>query len=255
MGTTSAGCELAKLPPFRDLPASVSKKLADISRLIRYRAGQTVAHDGEKTSFIGCVGEGVLRMQKTLPDGRQHIVGLLVEGDMFGRVLDGPLHFAIEAATDVSVCAFKRRPFEALLEQSPELERSVLLNILNELDRARHWMLILSQRKVSSRIAGFLLMLCTELDQAAAAVGPEHGAVDVTIPISRTDLAHLLGSRPESISRALHALADAGWIEMKTPYQIRILDIDALVAQSGEEDPISIEVLEELFRGDRKRTG
>ena len=154
--------------------------------------------------FIGCVLTGILRMQKTLADGREHIVGLLVEGDLFGRAFDGAAEFSIEAATEVEFCAFPKTKFETLLTQSPDLERAVLLNITNELDRAREWLIILSNQK----IAGFLLLMCSrfhDIDHILQ-LGPD--GLEVKIPINRGDLAHLLGTRPESISRALHSLND-----------------------------------------------
>ncbi|SFB82675.1 Crp/Fnr family transcriptional regulator [Tropicimonas isoalkanivorans] len=232
----SDGCELTKVARFDRLDSGVRDALEAICRTHRYRAGQTVARSGETLDTIGCVRSGFLRMQKRLADGRQHVVGLLVEGDMFGRVFDGALHFAIEAATEAEVCTFRRAPFEELLVRMPDLERMVLLNILNELDRARDWMIILSCPRVSGRIAGFLLVLCSRfagIDHLfrAGRRGPE-----VRIPISRADLAHLLGTRPESISRGFHALAEAGYIEILRPDRIGIRDLTALAAEAGDDD-------------------
>ena len=76
-----------------------------------YRAGQTVIHAQEKCDFIGCVQSGMFRIQRTLADGREHIVGLLVEGDTCGRVFDGAAEFTIEAATEAEFCAFPRTDF------------------------------------------------------------------------------------------------------------------------------------------------
>ena len=44
-------------------------------------------------------------------------------------------------------CAFKRVPFEALLEAYPKLERQSCLNLLNDLGQARDWMPILFGQK------------------------------------------------------------------------------------------------------------
>ncbi len=232
-------CNLADVPQLAEIPSETLATLERMCRVRRFEAGQTLVHAGEEPDFVGCVRQGILRMQKTLHDGRQHIVGLLVEADMFGRVFDGPLNVDIEAATDAEVCTFRRAPFEALLLQSPELDRVVLLNTLNELDRARDWMVILANPRVKGRLAGFLLVLCTRFAKVDHLVRPRHGILDVKIPISRTDLAHLLGTRPESISRALHALAADGNIVVKTPNLIEILDIGAIAAEAGEDDATS----------------
>ena len=192
-------------------------------------------------------------MQKTLADGRQPIVGLLVEGDAFGRVLDSATEFAIEAATDVEVHAFPHGAFEALLKQSPDLDRVVLLNLLNELDRARDWIVILSNQKVINRVAGFLLLMCARFTGVDHLVQTRQSGIEVKMPVSRLDLAHLLGTRPESISRALHALVDAGDIDIIAPDRILIMDADALAEKAGEEDFQFIATLKELMA--RKELG
>lgn len=239
---------------FSELDTGTITALEAICRRRRFEAGQTVCHVGDHAGFIGCVKSGYLRMQKTLADGRQHIVGLMVEGDMFGRVFNGPLHFAIEAATDAEVCAFQRAPFEALLLERPDLERIVLLNVLNELDRARDWMMVLSNQKVSGKVAGFLLVLCSRFASIDHLLRPGEDGIDVRIPIGRPDLAHLLGTRPESISRALHALDEAGHIQILQPDLIRIRDVEALAEEAGDEDLAEGINLRELVLTLQRRT-
>lgn len=229
--------------------------LLKIGRARHFEAGQTLVDVGESPNFVGCVQRGFLRMQKTLHDGRQHIVGLLVEGDMFGRVFDGPMSFSIEAATDVDICAFQRKEFEALLLRTPELDRVVLLNILNELDRARDWMILLANPRVRARLAGFLLILCTRFAEVDHLVQAHARSLEVKIPISRADLAHLLGTRPESISRAFHALADSGSIAIKRPDLVEILDLDALTGETGEDEFASHASIKKLTRLRQRRTG
>jgi CRP/FNR family transcriptional regulator len=245
-------CGVSEIAAFSTLPPEHLKQLEGACRLRRYQAGQTVVASGERAEFIGCVTEGFLRMQKVLQDGRHHIVGLLVEGDMFGRVFDGPLNIAIEAATDAEVLAFRRGPFEKLLLSSPELERMVLRNLISELDRARDWMLILSNPRTKGRLAGFLLVLCTRFPGIDHVLRSGEGSLlDVKIPINRTDLAHLLGTRPESVSRAFHSLADDGVIAIRKPDLVGILDIEALAAEAGDEyefSPSAIETIVEALR-------
>lgn len=223
-------------PPFDGLEAETVAALKAMLRRVSYPAGQIVFHEREKSDFVGVVASGVLRIQKTLVDGRYPIVGLLVEGDIFGRVFDGATEFGIEAATDVRAFAFPHEPFEALLKRSPDLDRAVLRNALNELDRARDWMIIVSNPKIINRVAGFLFIMCTRYLKVDHLVQFDYSGIEVTIPVSRLDLAHLLGTRPESISRALHALADIGDIEIKAPDRILIRNADALAAKAGEEE-------------------
>lgn len=236
-------CMLSGIPQFAALSEETRNALQRICQVTRYAAGQGVVHAGETAEFIGTVRAGILRMQKTLHDGRQHIVGLLVKGDMFGRVFDGPLHFDIEAATPAEVLSFRRAPFEALVSRSPDLDRAVMLNLLGELDRARDWMIVLANPRVRGRLAAFLLMLCTRLRGIATQATDGADRLQVRIPIGRADLAQLLGSRPESVSRALHALADDGLIDIIRPDLLGIRDLGLLAEEAGEHDSEEIALL------------
>ena len=250
---TPGQSELLRFPQLSSLSANVSDRLRGLCRLHSYTSNQTVMGAGEHAKSIGLVSEGILRMEKTLLDGRHHIVGLLVEGDIFGRVFDGPNEYAIEAATDAKVVYFPRAQFESLLAESPELERAVMLNLLHELDRARDWMLIVSSPKIRTRLAGFLMMLCTrfgDIDHILVASGER---LRINIPINRSDLASLLGTRAESISRAFHALADEGLIAIQQPNQIDILDLQGLGDEAGEDFLESGPSLTALLRAVRRK--
>ncbi|MWD27425.1 helix-turn-helix domain-containing protein [Aquicoccus sp. SCR17] len=238
---------LRRLPSFGGLPPDLLAELGAICRLRSYRHDQLIAEEGERLSFVGFISGGILRLQKPQADGRLSIVGLMVEGDMFGRIFNGALHFTLAATGDVEICAFSRELFEELATRWPELERLVMLNILNELDSAREWMLILTSYRVTERLAGFLLLICRRWTSVAKLVRVDKGRLRLTIPVNRTDLAHFLATRPESLSRAFHALADDGLIRLHTPYEIEILDLPALLDLSGSEDLFTPGSFEDLF--------
>lgn len=251
LSETSSGPDaLARLRGFSALSEATLRELRSIRRLKFFSAGQIVVDEGEECAFIGCVHDGFLRMQKTLADGRQQIVGLLVEGDMFGQAFAPRQHFAIEAATDAEVWAFQRAPFEALLLRAPDLERAVMLNILNELDRARDWMVIISGTKVTGKLAGFLLVMCStfaDVDHILR-LGCNGACAEIKIPLGRTDLAHLLGARPETLSRAFHKLQDAGDIEILNPDLIRVLNMVALTEKAGDDGLLASAGLSQLVQ-------
>lgn len=229
------GCGLGAMPMFRALPEPVRGELSAMAQTRRFARNETIFAAQEPQDHVGCVVSGVLRMQRVLADGQEQIVGLLVASDMFGRMFDGPLAFAIEAATDAEVCLFRRGPFEALLGRSPELEKLVILNILNEVDAALEWVGVLANRKVSARAASFLLMLCRRWALQTGALSLEGGRISVSVPLSRHDLALFLGTRPETLSRAIHSLAEDGLIAIRSPYEFDILDLDGLTRLSGQD--------------------
>jgi CRP/FNR family transcriptional regulator len=227
-------CVFNGLPAFQALSENVRADLQHLCRSRSFMTGQTVVHAGDSAEDIGFVQDGFLRMQKTLPDGRQHIVGLLGQGDMFGRVFDAASHFCIEAATPAKLCMFHRTAFNDIVARSPELERAILMQFMTELDRARDWMMILANHKIRARLAGMLLVFAKQMRSIDHLVTEDGDTITVRIPIGRSDLAHLLGTRPESISRAFHALASDGMLLIHQPDLVTITDPAALAEESGE---------------------
>lgn len=223
----NGNCPLCQL--FQALSASRREELGRILLLVSIKAGQVVVADGEVAPHIGCVIEGILAMTKALPDGRKHIIGLLNPMEIYGRIFDGASTYQIEALTDATVLHFDRRTFERLLLEAPEIERLFVANVMDELDAAREWILLIGRRKVIERVAAFVLMLSRhKVQQAGPGLIDPKAPLTVHIAIRRVDLAHYLGTRPESISRAFHALEKRGMVKIVDPNNFEILDWHAL---------------------------
>ncbi|MFN3525973.1 MAG: Crp/Fnr family transcriptional regulator [Paracoccus sp. (in: a-proteobacteria)] len=243
--------QLRAFLPFSSLDYATLSELAAHMVVQRFDKDQGVTAAGETSKQICFIRTGILRVQKNLHDGRQHVVALLVAGDMFGRLFDGPMPFVIEAATDAEIIAFPREPFESLVLQYPDLERLVLLEFLTELDRARDWMLVLGNTKMRGRVAGFLVVLHTRFQRLEGLIEKHDGRTFIRLPIGRKDIARLLGTRTESISRALHALAADGVVDIVRPDLLAIPDCDALIQEAGDIVSSNLAGFDPLVEGRR----
>lgn len=212
------------------LPPEVTAKLMELTTLRDIGAGEAVVESGVRSEEIGYVMDGTLAMVQILEDGKKHIVGLLVPTDIYGRVFDGPSNYRIEALTPVRTLSFPRGPFEQVLRDNPDAEKLFLVHLLDEMDAAREWLLLISGRKALNRLASFLTILLRR--SQFKRVG--HSAI-VHIPLARKDLAHYLGARPETLSRAFHALEDMGLLRILDPYHFEIVDEQGLMAASGDD--------------------
>ena len=125
---------------------------------------------------------------------------------------------------------------EKILRDVPEVERLFLINVLDELDAAREWILLLGGHKATERLASFLLILSrrkTRLWNAAQIKQPP--PIPIHLSIRRVDIAHYLGTRPETLSRAVHYLERAEAIRIVDPYRFEILDLDLLTEIAGHD--------------------
>ncbi len=214
------------------------ERIRGICRLRTFAAGETILEEGRESTLVGTVASGVLKMSKTMADGRQQIVGLLMPPDMFGRVYAMQGNVCIEAATEAVLCTFERKAFEQLIGEYPELEHRILVSVLDELDAAREWMLLLGCQTVQERIATFILMLARRGHTRASAPA---GRYRVTVPVRRKDLAAFLGTTPETISRTIQNTARRGIIRIIDSRCFEVVQHDELVAMSGRENAAALE--------------
>jgi CRP/FNR family transcriptional regulator len=213
------------------------EELARIARIRHFGAGDTVLAEAEEIGFVGHVLTGVLRMQKALHDGRQQIVGLLMPGSSFGRVFSHTSNVAIEAATDVTLCCYRRQSFEALFTRFPEIEHRMLESMTEEIDAAHNWMLMLATLTVTERMATFFLDLHRKGIHADGATR-EMGLIDV--PICRKDFAAYLGTTVESISRSIQHMARERLIRIVDSHRFELLNEDALVHLAHRDDNVDV---------------
>jgi CRP/FNR family transcriptional regulator len=212
------------------LPPDVTGGLLANATLRELQAGDSVVERGVHCQEIGYVMEGMLAMVQVLEGGKKHIVGLLVPTDIYGHVFDGPSNYRIEALSRVQTLSFPRGLFEQLLRENPAAERLFLVHLLDEMDAAREWLLLISGRKVVNRLASFLMILLRR-----SQFNRDGKAAAVQVPLARRDLAQYLGARPETLSRAFHALEAKGLLRIIDPYNFEIPDEQALMDAAGDD--------------------
>lgn len=214
-------------------PSPAQAELNRFSRTRRVIAGETILFDHGDASIVGNVVAGVIRMTKTLPDGREQIVGLIYPGEFFGRPFAATIDFAYEAATDAELCIIDRRAFEAVLSRHPQLEHELLMTTLNELASARERSLLFGCRSTLERVASYLLLMLERHEQLLGSGGAQSHKLLAASRISRRDLASYLGTTIETISRQLHLLTRRGIIRIVTASLFEVLNRDELLACSG----------------------
>lgn len=229
-------CDVRKASLCGSASQQTEKELLTISHFRSYSAGETIVREGEEAGKIGNVVTGVLRVLKTMSDGRQQIVGILLPSDLFGRAFTKTSRFSIEAASDVTLCCFDRRSFERLLMRNQEIGHSMLINTLEELDSARDWMILLGCQNALERVASFLILLRIRSQNIARPHIPRIGMPKITVPISRRDMAAYLGTTVETISRTIQIIARKGAIKIIDPQNFAVLNWERLVKMSGREE-------------------
>lgn len=211
------------------------RKLGQIAHRKRMPRGQTIISVEEPVDFFANVISGAIKLTKTLPDGRQQIVGLLFAPDFLGRAYSRSNPYNAEAATDVEICAFPYAAFERLVGEFPDLQQRLFRHTLDELDAARDWMLLLGRKTAEEKVASFLLMLA----RRSLMIGCRHvGKPEVAtfeLPLTRSDMADYLGLTIETVSRQLTRLKTANVIRLNSNRLIAVPDVERLARAAGQE--------------------
>ncbi|MEO0999637.1 MAG: Crp/Fnr family transcriptional regulator [Pseudomonadota bacterium] len=212
-------------------------ELAELERMKAYRGyapGQTILWAGERMGMVGSIVTGVATLSRTLADGRRQMVGLLLPSDFVGRPGRDMAPYDVIAATDVTLCTFRKSDFERLLAQTPSLERRLLELTLDELDAAREWMLLLGRKTAREKIATLLAILARR-DAALRKTEPADG-MSFVLPIQRGAMADYLGLTIETVSRQISALRRDQVIALEDTRRIRVPSYARLVEEAGNED-------------------
>lgn len=196
-----------------------------------FKAGDTILWRGEPLEFVASLVQGVASLSKTLEDGRTQMVGLLLPSDFIGRPGRTEIEFDVTATTDVTLCCFERKPFEKLVDETPHVAQRLMELALDELDAARDWMLLLGRKTAREKIATFIDMLVRRSDHPDAE-GVVH---ELSLPMTRDQIANYLGLTLETVSRQFNALKKEGIIDFKDRRQFEVTDFAALRDATGDD--------------------
>jgi CRP/FNR family transcriptional regulator len=174
----------------------------------------------------------VLKLSTSTVDGREQIVGVVYPSDFIGRPFGKTTPHSVTALSDAQVCMFTRSAFDDFAGDHPELEHKLLERTLTELDRARNWMLLLGRKSAGERVATFLLEMADRLENNGCEHDFLHGP-KFELPLSRQQIADLLGLTIETVSRQLTRLRQAGIIDLPDRRSVIILDRGAMEDAAG----------------------
>ena len=201
---------------FQGLPGEELAEIDSISIEKKYGRGETVFFEGDDANGFYIVLEGKVKVFKMSLQGKEQILHIFGAGEPFGEVpvFHGqPFPATAEALVKSSVLFVPRDQFVGLLTRSPSIALNMLAMLSMRLRRFASQIESLSLKEVPARLASYLLYL-----------SEEQGSEDcVELEIAKGQLASLLGTIPETLSRILGKMSEEGLIEVKGK-TIRLLD-------------------------------
>lgn len=200
------------------------KILSGIAVRLTFKRGDIIFHDGDKGDGIYIVETGKIKVFKLSLDGREQILHIYGPGHMFGEVpvFQGKSFPASSMTLEPSNIIFLPRDrFVALISTTPALSMNILADLSRRLRAFTIQIEALSLKEVPARLAAYILTLSKE----------QKNPVRVHLPISKALLSNLIGTTPETTSRMLKKMGDAGLIRVQTR-TIEMLDQEGLIELS-----------------------
>ena len=192
-----------RVPIFEQLTDAEAETLASAVQSRHYRKGELIFREGERSDRLFIVNEGVLKLSKLSGEGKEQIIRFLFPGDFFGQfaLLQEKTHYAnAEVLAPAIICTIHKQDFQPIMEQNARMAYRFLLAVSERLAQADDWIGTLSLMETDRRLAK-LLMILYERGNAQA---------EVRLPVQKKELAALLGTTPETLSRKLADLEQQG---------------------------------------------
>ena len=230
-----AACPVRQLGVCRLLNVAEITRLKQIALRRQVAAGETIMSEGDAPYYFAIIVSGVVKLIKTLPGGVRQPVGFLFPSDFIGRPLAAASPFSAVAVTDVELCSYRRSQFENLFQVHPEIEHCLFSHVLNVLDSARDWMLLLAQKTAAEKVASLLLLFARRGGQESGRTDLGAAAIQFELPLSRADIAACLGLRGETVSRQIALLKAQGIIRPEGRHKIVVPMLERLRARAERE--------------------
>lgn len=202
-------------------------KIANCKSSYTVKKGEPIFEEGENVNGIFCIKDGVCKLSKLSPNGKDQIVKLISKGELLGQrsmISDEPVNLSAIALEDMEVCFIPKSEIMGLFTQNNNFSMNVMKTICGDLKEADDHMVNMAQKTVKERLAETLLYLKdtfgTNIDQS------------LKIQLSREELASMIGTATESCIRLLSDFNKNGLIEIKGK-KIYLKDVQKLKREAN----------------------
>ncbi len=186
----------------------------------RYPRNATIVEEGLPGDYMYVIREGRVKVTKLSEDGREKILEFLGEGEFFGEMslLDrAPRSASVKTLDPVRLLALSRNDFLSIMRASPDLAMAVVQELTRRLREAGEHASSLSFLSVKDRTKGLMVRL--------ARGGEERGGRNVTPTLTHQQIADMIGTSRETVTRVIKELKDEAWLEQEGKcYLVSVVD-------------------------------
>ncbi|WP_445500684.1 Crp/Fnr family transcriptional regulator [Microvirga sp. G4-2] len=215
------GCmfeETASIGLFKGLEPDVTAELLRQAQRRTVRTGEVLFTAGQPARAVHVLASGAAKLIQATPRGARVIVKYVRPGEIFGSpaLLDKFYPVDAVAVMDGVELQWTSELVRTFIDRYPRVALNVIHDLEARLREMEGRLRDLSNEPVEQRLAGAILKLVETFGQEV----PE--GIEIPFPVSRQDLADLIGSTLPTVSRTLRT-----W---ETQRQIRRLRLRLVIA-------------------------
>jgi CRP/FNR family transcriptional regulator, cyclic AMP receptor protein len=227
---TDKAALLRSNPLFGELPPAILDRIGTYMKTRAVAKGAVIFAKGDPG--VGLIGvlAGAVKISVASADGRDVVLNIIREGEVFGEIalLDGrPRTADATAMSDCELIVIERREFLPFLRSEPDVTLKLMEILCSRLRRTSEQVQDVTFLSLAARLAKTLIRLAT----SAEALTPQ-GKVAIT----QTEISQIVGRSRESTNKQLRAWAKKGWVRLERG-SVTVLKADRLaeVAAIGAE--------------------
>ncbi|BDW82058.1 transcriptional regulator [Erythrobacter sp. Dej080120_24] len=228
MNLACESCPVKETAACSVLTEEEREALAAAGRTRTIKRGEMLFAAGDEDAACATLVSGALKVSAYDQDGNEQILALVHPAGFIGELFAPFAHHDVVALTESKLCTFARGDIERAIDDYPALARALLRRSQEDLLATRNLLELTAHASAESRLAALLHDFAAAASQSSC-----HLAREFELPLTRGEIANMLGLTIETVSRKLGELEDTGAIVRKGKRGIEIVDSALLQDISG----------------------
>lgn len=200
---------LQRVPLFEGLEDEYLNMLADLLLERRFPKGEVIFFEGDRGDALYMIRSGTVKVYRVAEDGREKTLALFGDGEFFGEMAlfdEEPRSAIAQTLGETTVYTMHRPEFLRILSANPPIALQIIRELSSRLRQTNAQVMDVVFRDVRARISRTLADLADR-----HGVLTEDG-VRIDLKLTHQELANVVGTARETVSRMLAELQDAACI-------------------------------------------
>jgi CRP/FNR family transcriptional regulator len=175
-----------------------------------FKKGEYIFFEGEAGDKFFIIKDGQVKLTKMIKNGDEQILNIFSNNDIIAEIVafdKGNYPASAVTMTDTGVIIFDQSELENLILKHPSIGVKLLREMSGRLRRAQQNVRDLALKDSSARVAGLLIFLAEKYGKK------KKNKVVLDISLTQQELASMIGSSRETVSRVLGKFENEGLIK------------------------------------------